>query len=240
MSIYLYLKQHNITGLKYLGQTTKDPIKYTGSGKYWLNHLNKHGYDVTTTILYESDNMEEIREQGLYYSDLWNIVESKEYANLIPEGGEGGGYMMGEANPMFGKTGDKHHAFGTTHSDETRKKISEARKGVATWTGLSHSEESKKKISENRKGKNSGSDHHYHGIKGEDHPSYGYKSSDLQKQRSREVRQRDYIIITPTGETLEVTNLTQFAKDHNLDQGNLTKVAKGLARQSKGYRVIYK
>ena len=39
MIIYLYLKQHNITGLKYFGKTEQNPYKYKGSGIYWLRHL---------------------------------------------------------------------------------------------------------------------------------------------------------------------------------------------------------
>lgn len=39
MIIHLYVKIHNVTGLKYFGKTTKDPFKYRGSGKYWLAHL---------------------------------------------------------------------------------------------------------------------------------------------------------------------------------------------------------
>jgi hypothetical protein len=34
MTIYLYKKTHNITGLKYLGKTAQsNPYKYPGSGK---------------------------------------------------------------------------------------------------------------------------------------------------------------------------------------------------------------
>jgi len=44
MTIYLYKKTHNITGLQYLGKTiSKDPYSYTGSGVRWTNHLKKHG-----------------------------------------------------------------------------------------------------------------------------------------------------------------------------------------------------
>ena len=33
---YLYIKQHSVTKLKYFGKTnSEDPIKYSGSGKYW-------------------------------------------------------------------------------------------------------------------------------------------------------------------------------------------------------------
>lgn len=89
--IYLYVKTHNKTGLKYLGKTkSKDPHIYRGSGKLWTNHIKKHGYDVTTEILFQSESNEEIKQQGLYYSKLWNIVESKEWANLKEESGDGG------------------------------------------------------------------------------------------------------------------------------------------------------
>jgi hypothetical protein len=91
MSIYLYVKTHNKTDLKYLGKTSSaDPHKYTGSGLYWLNHLEKHGYDYRTEILLETDNKEEIKETGLFFSSLWNIVKSDEWANLKPECGDGG------------------------------------------------------------------------------------------------------------------------------------------------------
>lgn len=39
---HLYKKTHNITGLKYLGQTTKNPYKYRGSGTYWKRHIKIH------------------------------------------------------------------------------------------------------------------------------------------------------------------------------------------------------
>ena len=83
---YLYLKTHNVTGLKYLGFTSnKDPHLYRGSGKRWKYHIQKHGYNVSTEILFENKSMEEIKPIGLYYSKMWNIVESDEFANLMPE-----------------------------------------------------------------------------------------------------------------------------------------------------------
>lgn len=88
--IYLYVKTHNVTGLKYLGKTQKDPIKYKGSGKYWKQHIKYHGYDVNTEIIFQSESIKEISEKGIYFSELWNIVESKEWANMRPESGDGG------------------------------------------------------------------------------------------------------------------------------------------------------
>lgn len=111
MTIYLYVKTHNKTGLKYLGQTSsKDPHKYAGSGIYWKSHLNKHGYDYTTEILKECSSKEEIKILGTYYSKLWNIIESEEWANLKIEQGDGG-----------------------RQSEEVRKKISQKGKGRVPW-----------------------------------------------------------------------------------------------------------
>lgn len=90
MKSFLYLKTHNKTGLKYLGKTTRDPFVYKGSGKRWQNHIKKHGYDVTTEILFETDDKKLLREKGLYYSELWNVVRNPEFANLVNESGDGG------------------------------------------------------------------------------------------------------------------------------------------------------
>jgi len=88
--IYLYVKTHNITGLKYMGKTVQDPYEYKGSGMYWVSHLRKYGNDVTTEIIHESYSKEKTKEAGLYYSKLYNIVESDEWANLVEETGSGG------------------------------------------------------------------------------------------------------------------------------------------------------
>jgi len=91
MKIYLYKKTHRITGLKYLGKTSaQNPHTYPGSGTYWRAHLEKHGYDYDTEILKECENNKEVAEWGQYYSQLWNIVASDEWANLTEEKGTGG------------------------------------------------------------------------------------------------------------------------------------------------------
>ena len=88
--MYLYIKTHNKTNLKYLGKTEQDPLVYKGSGVYWTNHLRKHGNDVTTEVIFESESKEKIKEMGLYYSDKFDVVKSNEWANLIEENGCGG------------------------------------------------------------------------------------------------------------------------------------------------------
>jgi hypothetical protein len=90
---YLYVKTHNITGLKYLGFTTQqDYHRYTGSGTRWLRHLKKHGFDYSTEILYEGIDKDELQHLGEYYSELYDVGRQKSWANLKPERGEGGAF----------------------------------------------------------------------------------------------------------------------------------------------------
>lgn len=96
MTFYLLIKTHNITGLKYLCKTSKPNYnKYTGSGKYWKDHLRLHGKDFTTDLLKECKDNEEVRIWGQYYSNLWDVVNAKDsagkkiWANLVPEEGQG-------------------------------------------------------------------------------------------------------------------------------------------------------
>jgi hypothetical protein len=118
MKTYLYLKTHQVTGLKYLGKTTQDPHKYKGSGLRWTRHLAKHGNDVSTLILFESNNLREIKTKGQYYSELWNVVNDQNFANMRPETGDGGNTSQcenykvgmskrdtsGSKNSMFGRS----------------------------------------------------------------------------------------------------------------------------------------
>lgn len=90
MTIYLYVKTHRKTGLKYLGKTTSsDPYTYKGSGSIWRDHLKEHGIEYDTEIIRECQTKQELSQWGRYYSKLWNVVESPDWANQIPETGGG-------------------------------------------------------------------------------------------------------------------------------------------------------
>ena len=105
----LYVKTHNVTGLKYFGKTmydinSKDFKKYKGSGKYWVNHLKVHGKDVTTeihAIFDEITQRDELVATALKFSEENNIVESKEWANMKPENGlDGNPIGTGPSRPI--------------------------------------------------------------------------------------------------------------------------------------------
>lgn len=84
--IYLYVKTHNVTGLKYFGKTEKkDPFVYLGSGKHWLRHIKKHGKDISTEIVATFQNREEASDWAIAFSLENNIIESNDWANLMLE-----------------------------------------------------------------------------------------------------------------------------------------------------------
>jgi hypothetical protein len=154
---YLYVKQHNITGLKYFGKTVKsDPEKYKGSGKVWLRHINKHSNDVSTLWFKLFTDKENIVEYATKFSIDNDIVRSPDWANLKIEDGLWGGGVKGikikrtaEHNKkisegvkkrnlekgIVGKIREKKGRSdgGWKWSDEDRAKLSAQRMGRTPW-----------------------------------------------------------------------------------------------------------
>lgn len=108
--IYLYIKTHNKTGLKYFGKTSKtDPYNYAGSGVKWKRHLKKYGYDFSTEIYGQYYNKKDCLAAAIEFSIKNNIVESKEWANLKIESLDGGDTSYTEGyKKSFSKIINKH------------------------------------------------------------------------------------------------------------------------------------
>lgn len=153
-TIYLYIKQHNLTGLKYFGRTIRNPYNYHGSGKYWKQHILKHGKSISTLEVFEFNRQEECSAFALEFSEIHNIVESNEWANLTPENGIDGSGKRSKQTRLkmsashVGKTSGMH---GKKHTPVTRQIISSKLKGSIK------SEETKRKMSESRTGVKRGS-----------------------------------------------------------------------------------
>lgn len=124
--IYLYKKTHNKTGLKYLGKTIKDPYEYKGSGLVWGRHIKKHGYDVTTEILLATEDKREFKETAIFFSKLFDVVSSPEWANLTEEQGQGGHTIYTEERNQ--KISKKLRNKKKNVSEEGRKRNSESTK----------------------------------------------------------------------------------------------------------------
>ena len=159
--IYLYVKTHRITGLKYLGKTSAaDPYSYPGSGKRWRAHLEKYGYEFDTEILLESEDPIKIKEAGLTYSKLWQVVEDVEWANLKPESGDGGTFVhTAEAKEKIGNAsrGKPSPYKGMKYEDiqkdpskvaSRKEKQSKLMTERNPFKGKQHSEETKTKMRE--------------------------------------------------------------------------------------------
>lgn len=144
------IKTHNVTGMKYLCVTTRKNYEaYLGSGKYWKQHLKKHGRDFKTELLIElpADRVEEFNFKCKWISEWYDVANSKEWANLCHEAGyEGGTPNLSEESRKKRSEARK----GRTHSEETKKKISEGNKGMKRNP---FSDETRKKMTEARKGK---------------------------------------------------------------------------------------
>ena len=118
---YLYIKTHKKTGLKYLGKTKQsNPHRYSGSGREWIKHLKEHGTDIETTIIKECHSPKELSVWGRYYSKLFNVVDSPEWANRIPETGGGPGFKSGQENPAKRKEFRKFRSESQRGSDNPK------------------------------------------------------------------------------------------------------------------------
>lgn len=122
---YLMIKEIDQTGMKYLCKRKLDTTRptehltYKGSGILWRRILRAHPeYTITTTVLGLFDE-DQLRVQGLHYSNMYDVVNDPGWANLIKEQGDGGdtsmteGYRQGIKNrtpdPLNGKRKTIHH-----------------------------------------------------------------------------------------------------------------------------------
>ena len=148
---YLYIKQHNVTGLKYFGKTAKkDPVAYKGSGIHWQRHIKLHGNDVTTLWFQLFTDETSIKEFALNFSEVNNIVDSTEWANLKPEDGLEGGSKKGRILSESTRQKLSIAGKGRIVTEETKQKISIAHTGK---TRKPFSDEWRANLSKSRKGK---------------------------------------------------------------------------------------
>jgi hypothetical protein len=165
MNIYLYVKQCQHCGLKYFGKTINSNVeKYLGSGKYWLNHINSHGRNSVSTLnVWQFNNQNDATIFALDFSNKNKIVESKEWANLIPEDGLDGNSKhvittelrkkfqlanKGKNNPMYG-------TFWINNGSENRKVRDQSQIPDGWAKGRYFNDEQRKKfVSRSKVGKN--------------------------------------------------------------------------------------
>lgn len=256
MTIYsktgsIYLINNTKNGKRYIGFTSK-----LNPEDRWTEHKNvsKNPTDKNRSALHKamdkigSDHFTfEVIYQSLDVGHALSVMEAyfiKEYDTF-----GSGGYNLtpgGDISPMFNRV----------HTDEARRKMSAAR------TGLKHKPETKEKMSASRKGKPRPASvieslksrviteetreklrGWQRGVPKSEETKAKIAATLTGKQQSQEtVGKRvaklvsTYSVIYPDGTVDQITNMRQFCRDNGLDDGCMSKVAKGKLPAHKGYR----
>ena len=176
----IYLRTNKVNSKKYVGQVTTRCFKKRQ--KEWDN-LNQPYAGVVINAArakygIEAFGFEILKECNDEELDYWETYYIKELNTKAPYG--------------YNLTDGGNATKGYTHTEETRKKLSEAQKGKESWFKGKHlSEEHKKKISEAQKGEKN---HMYGKHHTEEHKKKlsealkGIKRSDETKRKMSETR----------------------------------------------------
>lgn len=147
-----YYTRNLINDKSYIGiHSTNDPDdNYLGSGKLILSDIKKYGKEnFEKTILGEFDTISEAHYWEGFYIRLYKTTIEDGGYNISPNGGTANGSHSDETKRKMSDAtkGKNHPMWGKTQSEKTKRKMSEAH------TGKPKSEETKKKMSEFQKGK---------------------------------------------------------------------------------------
>jgi len=136
---FVYVTTNLITGKKYVGDHSTNNLddKYLGSGRpYFQNALNEYGKDnFKREILEFFDTKEEAFNTQEKYIKEFDTLYPNGY-NLSPTGGVGLVGCFSEKtrkNMSISRSGNKNGMYNKKHTEEAKRKQSEARKGKEPW-----------------------------------------------------------------------------------------------------------
>lgn len=165
---FIYITTNLIDGKRYLGQRkfSNGWQKYLGSGRLLQKAIKKYGMDnFERQIVYTCDSVDELNSAEYDLSVFFDVVNSDSWYNLVYGGGATNGWThtddakikmsekhydcSGDKNPNYNNhklSGKNNPFYGKTHSEETKKKISEANKNPSIETRQKMSESAKGKV----------------------------------------------------------------------------------------------
>ena len=136
---FIYCTRNLINNKKYIGQHKycgKIDKYYLGSGIALNNSIKKYGRkNFKREIICECETLEELNNKEIYYINLLDAVNSKEFYNLAlgGNGGEGNHWWENSSKEARNKSnlirsqkmkGENNPFYGKKHSRETRDKLS--------------------------------------------------------------------------------------------------------------------
>lgn len=154
-------------GKVYVGITSQKPEhRWKNGKKYAYNQLvgraiEKYGWDaVRHDVLFDGLTEPEAKSKEIELIKKYNS-QNRNYGYNLTAGGDG---MAGFKTYESTKKKLSEINTGKRHTEESRRKMSEARKGEkAYWYGKQLPGDMKKKISEGKKGKKAGEDAYWYG-----------------------------------------------------------------------------
>jgi len=223
------------------GKNKLDMLKYVEPEliRQHNSHITKHGYNLKQDLCGANWNSaygikdgrfrSKIEEEKKFISERTKEKMDSKVRHHLSESLKSY-YANGGVHAMKGKkhTPEAIQQMSASHlnmSDETKNKIGEAAERM--WSNpesrqrvihhLQHpSDETRQKMSAAKKGKTTW--------------NKGKPNTWTAAHRSK-----TYIVTTPSGEELTVTNLSAFAREHGLSQGTLRMTAVGIRQSHKGY-----
>lgn len=166
---------NKINNKKYIGKHKSDNVKddYMGSGIVLRRAINKYGVEnFEKTIIEIAYSNDDLNEKEKHWITFYDCVNSNDFYN-IADGGQGGNLVAGYSPEEY---------------EEYMIRKTVAMQGINK--GRKHSDETKLKLSEARKGKQVGKDNPMYGkgylISGENNGMYGKKHSKETLQKIRE------------------------------------------------------
>lgn len=143
--IYLYIKKHKITGLKYFGFTKNNPYAYNGSGIYWKRHFRKHGKEhIQTLDVFGFSDLDLCSDFALSFSKRNDIVNSQDWANLMDENGTvtttAGCELSDNIKEKISQSLKEYNKHNKTPSKLKGRKLSEEHKAKLSSASISYYE----------------------------------------------------------------------------------------------------
>ena len=193
---YIYYSYEEY-GRGYFGSRTckclpEEDIKYFGSFK-------DKTFKPTHKIILKDDysTREEAYIDEIILHQYYKVVENPHFANRSYQ------------------TSTGWTTLGLFPSDETRKKLSEARKGRNAWNkGIPVSNKTKEKIRQKHKGR---------------------KQTEEHKLKRSESLSKQFTLVDPDGKIVSGKNVSQFCRDNNLNHSHISNVMTGKRNHHKGW-----